>query len=71
MKQDDIFLRDKHSFYEIETVKQLQAYMDHHIVYGWVDCDQMVHKNEMNDFRRLYRTRSVADTVTYGVGTCT
>lgn len=51
------------------TPRDLLAWLDGHIGYGWVDGEGTVH-GDMKGFRRGYRTLSVEEILGHGVGTC-
>lgn len=56
---------------KIRTPKDVFTYMDENISYGWLDVNHKIHGiKEMTNFRSLYRTMSVEETVEHGVGTC-
>ena len=54
----------------IKTPEELYDFMCKNIKYGWLDINNEVHINNMKDFRRLYRTSSLEETLKYKVGTC-
>lgn len=56
---------------KIRTPQDVFTYMDENISYGWLDVNHKIHGiKEMTNFRSLYRTMSVEETVEHGVGTC-
>lgn len=54
----------------IKTPEDILKYMNEHIKYGWIDVDGNRHVESLKNFRRLYRTSSLYDTITSGLGTC-
>ena len=54
----------------IKTPEDILKFLNKNIDYGWVDVDGNKHIKEMNNFRKLYRTMSIDDTLKNGVGTC-
>ena len=59
MKQDDI-----------KTPEDILEYMDDNIEYGWLDINNEEHIGNMKNFRKLYRTSSLEETISHGLGTC-
>ena len=55
---------------DIKTPEDVLVYMKNHIQYGWLDINGLEHIGNMKDFRRLYRTSSIEDTISHGMGTC-
>ena len=55
---------------ELQTVEDIYRWIDENIAYGWQDKDGGTHTSEMKDFRRLYRTMSVTETLRQKIGTC-
>lgn len=60
----------KTTFDEISNATELLDYMNQNILYGWLDEDGIQHIDNMKDFRKLYRTSSVEDTINLKLGTC-
>ena len=54
----------------IKSPEDILEFLNKYIDYGWVDINNNKHIKEMKDFRKLYRTMSLEDTLKYGVGTC-
>ena len=54
----------------IKTKEDVLEYMKRNIKYGWIDINGDKHINTMKDFRRLYKTSSVEDTIKNKLGTC-
>lgn len=55
---------------EIKTPKDILNFMNENIKYGWIDINNEEHINTMKDFRKLYRTSSLEETLKHGFGTC-
>lgn len=55
---------------EISTPNDILQYMEEHINYGWIDYQKKKHEMTMKDFRKLYRTITIEETIKYGVGVC-
>lgn len=55
---------------EIKSPSDILKFMKDNIQYGWLDINNEVHVGNMQNFKNLYRTSSVLETLTYGVGTC-
>ena len=55
---------------ELHTVEDVYEWIDKNIEYGWLGQDGKAHICEMKDFRRLYRTMSVTETLRQKIGTC-
>lgn len=54
----------------IKTPNDILEFMKEHIKYGWLDINNNQHIGNMKDFRKLYRTASIDETLKYGIGTC-
>ncbi len=54
---------------DIKTPKDILLFMDN-IKYGWLDIDNNEHINELKNFRKLYRTSSIEQTLEHKIGTC-
>ncbi len=54
----------------IKTPNDILDFMNEHIKYGWIDVDNEEHINNMKNFRKLYRTMSIDETLKYCLGTC-
>ena len=54
----------------IKTPEEILEYMNDNITYGWIDINGEKHIKTMKEFRKLYRTMSLDDTIKYGLGTC-
>ena len=44
--------------------------MQSNIKYGWLDINNEEHIGNMKNFRRLYRTSSIDEILSHGIGTC-
>lgn len=54
---------------DIKTPDDILLFMDN-IKYGWLDIDNNEHINELKNFRKLYRTSSIEETLEHKIGTC-
>lgn len=54
----------------IKTPEDILEFMNEHIKYGYVDINGEEHINSLKNFRRLYRTGTVEETLSHGLGTC-
>ena len=54
----------------IKTPEDILSFMNDNIDYGWLDINGEEHIRNMKDFRRLYRTSSIEETLKHGIGTC-
>ena len=55
---------------EIKTPQDILEFMNENIEYGWLDIDNNEHIKTMKDFRKLYRTYSIEETINHKIGTC-
>ena len=55
---------------EIKTPEDILRFMNENIEYGWIDINGEKHIKTMKEFRRLYRTSSLEETLNNGLGTC-
>lgn len=55
---------------EIKTPEDVMQYFEENIEYGWLDYNKQPHIMTMKDYRKLYRTISIEDTIKYGMGVC-
>ena len=55
---------------EIRTPEDILKFMNENIKYGWVDMNGNKQINTMKEFRKLYITTTVKETLQYGMGTC-
>ena len=56
--------------YNIKSPQDILQYLNEHITYGWLDINGEIHINNMKNFRKLYRTSSLDETLQHGIGTC-
>lgn len=56
--------------FEIKIPEDILEFMKENIEYGWIDINGNKHIKTMKDFRRLYITTTVHQTLKYGIGTC-
>ena len=55
---------------DIKTPQDILNFMNENIKYGWIDINNEEHIGEMKNFRKLYRTSTLEETLKYGIGTC-
>lgn len=55
---------------DIKVPKDVLEFMKKNIKYGWLDINDEKHVGNMKNFRRLYRTSSLAEVLSTGLGTC-
>lgn len=55
---------------DIKTPEDILEFMKTNIKYGWLDINNTEHIGNMKNFRRLYRTSSIKETLEHGIGTC-
>jgi len=55
---------------EIKVPEDILKFMKENIKYGWLDINGEKHIGNMKNFRRLYRTSSLNETLEFGIGTC-
>lgn len=55
---------------DIKTPEDILKFMQENIKYGWLDINGEKHIGNMKDFRRLYRTSNLDETIKNGIGTC-
>lgn len=54
----------------IKTPEDILQYFEEHIRYGWLDLNKEKHIMTMKDYRKLYRTVTIEETIKYGLGVC-
>lgn len=54
---------------DIKTPDDILLFMDN-IKYGWLDINNNEHIGNMKDFRRLYKTSKIEETLNHKIGTC-
>ena len=55
---------------DIKTPEDILKFMEENIKYGWLDINGEEHIGNMKNFRRLYRTSSIEETLSHKLGTC-
>ena len=55
---------------DIKTPDDILEFMKENIKYGWLDINNNEHIGNMKDFRKLYRTSSIEETLKHKIGTC-
>ena len=55
---------------DIKTPDDILEFMKKNIKYGWLDINNNEHIGNMKDFRKLYRTASIEETLKHKIGTC-
>ena len=55
---------------KIKTPQDILDFMNENIEYGWLDVNNNEHIKTMKDFRKLYRTSSIDETINHNIGTC-
>ena len=55
---------------KVKTIEDVLTFMKENIRYGWVDINNHRHIGNMKDFRRIYKTSSLEETLSNGIGTC-
>lgn len=55
---------------DIKFPEDILEFMKDNIKYGWLDINNEEHIGNMKNFRKLYRTSSVDETLSHGIGTC-
>lgn len=55
---------------EIKTPEDILEFMKTNIKYGWLDINNEEHIGNMKGFRSLYKTSSIEETLSHGIGTC-
>ena len=55
---------------DIKSPQDILEYMDKNIEYGWLDENKEKHIKTMKNFRKLYRTVTIEETIKYGLGCC-
>lgn len=54
----------------IKTPEDILEFMKNNIRYGWLDINNEEHIGNMKNFRSLYRTATLEETLSHGIGTC-
>lgn len=55
---------------EIKCSRDVYKFMEENISYGWMDINGNKHQNTMKEFRKMYRTMSIDETLKFRIGTC-
>lgn len=55
---------------KVKTMEDVLTFMKENIRYGWIDINNDKHVGNIKDFRRIYRTSSIEETLSNGIGTC-
>lgn len=55
---------------DIKMPEDVLEFMNKNIEYGWLDVNGEKHIKTMKEFRRLYRTMSIKETLSCGLGCC-
>ena len=55
---------------EIKNPNDVLQFMKENIKYGWLDINNEEHIGNMKNFRKLYRTSSIEEVLSHGIGTC-
>lgn len=55
---------------EIKKPSDILEFMNENIEYGWIDVNGDKHIRSMKDFRKLYRTTTIEETLKTKLGTC-
>lgn len=55
---------------KIERPEDILQFMQNNIKYRWLDINNEEHIGNMKDFRKLYRTSDLEETLLHGIGTC-
>lgn len=57
-------------FLKLNSDNDLMNFMNQNITYGWKDCNQGLHFNNLKGFRESYRISSINEMLETGLGTC-
>ncbi len=55
---------------DVKTPEDILSFMKENIKYGWLDINNEEHINNLKNFRKLYRTATIEETLEHGIGTC-
>ena len=55
---------------EIKSPEDILEFMNQNIKYGWIDIDNNKHYDTMKEFRKIYKTMSIEETLKNGLGCC-
>lgn len=70
LAEADIVLANYLRIEMIKTPEDILEFMKQNIKYGWLDINGEKHIGNMKNFRRLYRTSSLEETLKNKIGTC-
>ena len=56
--------------FDIKSPQDILDFMDENIKYGWLDINGEEHIGNMKNFRRIYKTSSLEDTLKHRLGCC-
>lgn len=56
--------------FDIKSPQDILDFMDENINYGWLDINGEEHIGNMKNFRRVYRTSTLEETLEHGMGCC-
>ena len=57
-------------FQGLKTPRELMDFMDQNVAYGWIDLDGGMYLNNLSNLEGNYKTKSISNTLNFGVGTC-
>lgn len=60
----------KPNIQRVKTIEDVLTFMKENIRYGWLDINNNKHIGNMKDFRKIYKTLSIEETLSNGCGTC-
>lgn len=55
---------------DIKSPEDILEFMKENIKYGWLDINNEKHIGNMKNFRKLYRTMTIEETLEHKIGTC-
>lgn len=55
---------------DIKNPEDILQFLEEHIQYGWLDMNKKEHIMTMKDFRKLYKTTTIEETIKAGMGIC-
>ena len=55
---------------DVKSPNDVLAFFKANIKYGWLDINNEEHIGNMKSFRSLYRTSTIDETLSHGIGTC-
>lgn len=66
----DIENKTESEINKIKNTMDIYNFVDKNIQYGWIDIYGKEHLNTMKEFRKIYKTMSIEETLEYKFGTC-